>query len=89
MERGYLELSIVIALTPFRLLRLLAIRRLPALLDKIKFDLKSFRVILTYLSYIFFVFFVGHVAVCAWVYLSLVVQHKYARNFFVYKELGK
>jgi hypothetical protein len=39
MERGYLELSIVIALTTLRMLRLLAIRRLPMIFDKIKFDL--------------------------------------------------
>ena len=38
MERGYLELSIVIALTIPRLLRLLAIRRLPMIFDRIKFD---------------------------------------------------
>jgi hypothetical protein len=69
MEHGYLELSIVIALTPLRLLRLLAIRRLPMMFDKIKFDLQSIRVFITYLSYLYLLYMIGHVAVCSLAYL--------------------
>ena len=70
MERGYLELSIVIAMTPLRLLRLLDILRLPMMFDKIKFDLQSIGTLITYLSYLYLLYMIGHVAVCSLAYLS-------------------
>jgi hypothetical protein len=71
-------------MTPLRLLRLVTIIRLFPLFDKIKVDLRAYAWWLTVFGYCFFCFLAGHLAVCSWVFLTLVIEENFEYNWQVY-----
>ncbi len=67
------------------MIRMVSVLRIFALYDEVKVEFRRFQKTLTILGNLFFVFLMGHWAVCCWLFLTSVIEQKYAMNWQSYQ----
>jgi hypothetical protein len=67
------------------MIRMVSVLRIFALFDQVKMEFRSYQKTLTMLGNLFFVFLIGHWAVCSWVFLTSVIEQKFAMNWQSYQ----